>query len=259
MNRLEASKLPDAACAAFFAALAAAKRPLIYAGGGVINGGASQALREFVERIQAAGGDDADGHRRRRHHAPAVHAHARHARRGVRELRGRGLRFPDGGRRALRRSRGRQSAEIRGRRQVHRASRHRRLGDQQGQARRLEPRRADGRRAAESASTTARRKSFKRDWSEWRARCDELRSQVRHELRPRQRADSAVLRDRGDQPAHPRRGDHHHRRRPASDVGRAVFRFPQPAAVAHLRQHGHDGLRPAGRGGRAVRAALDAW
>ncbi len=48
MNRLEAGKLPDAACAAFFAALAAAKRPLIYAGGGVINGGASHALREFA-------------------------------------------------------------------------------------------------------------------------------------------------------------------------------------------------------------------
>jgi acetolactate synthase I/II/III large subunit len=47
MNRLEASKLPDSACAAFFAALTAAKRPLIYAGGGVINAGASQALREF--------------------------------------------------------------------------------------------------------------------------------------------------------------------------------------------------------------------
>jgi acetolactate synthase-1/2/3 large subunit len=47
MNRLEAAKLPDAACASFFAALAKAERPLIYAGGGVINAGASQALREF--------------------------------------------------------------------------------------------------------------------------------------------------------------------------------------------------------------------
>jgi len=47
MNRLEAAKLPESACAAFFAALGAASRPLIYAGGGVINGGAAQALREF--------------------------------------------------------------------------------------------------------------------------------------------------------------------------------------------------------------------
>jgi acetolactate synthase I/II/III large subunit len=47
MNRLEAAKLPESACADFFAALSAAKRPLIYAGGGVINGGAAQVLRQF--------------------------------------------------------------------------------------------------------------------------------------------------------------------------------------------------------------------
>jgi acetolactate synthase-1/2/3 large subunit len=48
MIRLEASRLPDAACADFFAALRAAKRPLLYAGGGVVNGNASHALRSFV-------------------------------------------------------------------------------------------------------------------------------------------------------------------------------------------------------------------
>jgi acetolactate synthase-1/2/3 large subunit len=47
MNRLEAAKLPESACADFFAALSAASRPLIYAGGGVINGSAAHALREF--------------------------------------------------------------------------------------------------------------------------------------------------------------------------------------------------------------------
>jgi acetolactate synthase-1/2/3 large subunit len=52
MNLLEAAKLPDAACAAFFAALAQAERPLIYAGGGVINAGASQALREFSREFR---------------------------------------------------------------------------------------------------------------------------------------------------------------------------------------------------------------
>ncbi len=52
MNRLEANKLPDAACASFFAALAAAKRPMIYAGGGVINAGAAHALREFARHLQ---------------------------------------------------------------------------------------------------------------------------------------------------------------------------------------------------------------
>ena len=44
MNRLEASRLPDAACADFFAALQKAERPLIYAGGGVINGSAAKPL-----------------------------------------------------------------------------------------------------------------------------------------------------------------------------------------------------------------------
>jgi acetolactate synthase-1/2/3 large subunit len=47
MNRLEAAKLPEAACADFFGALGEARRPLIYAGGGVINAGAAPALREF--------------------------------------------------------------------------------------------------------------------------------------------------------------------------------------------------------------------
>src|SRR6202790_4305514 len=52
MNRLEQSKVPEAACADFFAALGAAKRPLIYAGGGVINGNAAHALREFSKEFQ---------------------------------------------------------------------------------------------------------------------------------------------------------------------------------------------------------------
>jgi acetolactate synthase-1/2/3 large subunit len=52
MNRLEAAKLPEAACASFFAALEEAERPLIYAGGGVINAGASQALREFSRQFR---------------------------------------------------------------------------------------------------------------------------------------------------------------------------------------------------------------
>src|SRR5665213_2677433 len=52
MHRLEAAKLPAAACADFFAALGAAKRPLIYAGGGAINGSAAHALREFSAEFQ---------------------------------------------------------------------------------------------------------------------------------------------------------------------------------------------------------------
>jgi acetolactate synthase-1/2/3 large subunit len=52
MNRLEAARLPEAACAEFFAALSAAKRPLIYAGGGVINGSAAHALRQFSNEFR---------------------------------------------------------------------------------------------------------------------------------------------------------------------------------------------------------------
>jgi acetolactate synthase-1/2/3 large subunit len=52
MNRLEASKLPEAACADFFTALSAAKRPLIYAGGGVVNASAAHGLREFAKEFQ---------------------------------------------------------------------------------------------------------------------------------------------------------------------------------------------------------------
>jgi acetolactate synthase I/II/III large subunit len=52
MSRLEAAKLPEAACADFFSALGRAQRPLIYAGGGVINAGAACALREFSDALQ---------------------------------------------------------------------------------------------------------------------------------------------------------------------------------------------------------------
>ncbi len=52
MNRLEASRVPEGACADLFAALGASKRPLIYAGGGVINGSAAHALREFSKEFQ---------------------------------------------------------------------------------------------------------------------------------------------------------------------------------------------------------------
>jgi acetolactate synthase I/II/III large subunit len=52
MNRVTANKLPDAACADFFAALGEAERPLIYAGGGVINANAAMAVREFAQTLR---------------------------------------------------------------------------------------------------------------------------------------------------------------------------------------------------------------
>ena len=132
----------------FFEMLGEAQRPLIYAGGGVINGNASDALREFARGLRHSRGHHAHGHRRGRHHQPARDAHARHARRGVRELRGRRLRFPDRRRRAVRRSRRRHAGEVRAERQAHRAPRHRPRRDQQGEARAVEPRRHAARGAA---------------------------------------------------------------------------------------------------------------
>ena len=49
LRTVEQASLSDADCAAFFAALAQARRPLIYAGGGVIAADASAALRAFVD------------------------------------------------------------------------------------------------------------------------------------------------------------------------------------------------------------------
>jgi acetolactate synthase-1/2/3 large subunit len=50
-KEIEANELTDARCAEFFACLSESERPLIYAGGGVINGEASEALREFAIRF----------------------------------------------------------------------------------------------------------------------------------------------------------------------------------------------------------------
>jgi acetolactate synthase-1/2/3 large subunit len=47
-EEIEASDVDDRKCADFFELLTASERPLIYAGGGVINGEASEALREFA-------------------------------------------------------------------------------------------------------------------------------------------------------------------------------------------------------------------
>ena len=91
-----------------------AKRPLIYAGGGVVHGNAaaraaprSRGASAFRSSTTLMGIGAVDTTR------PALDADARHARRGVRELRRRRLRLPDRGRRALRRPRGRGAGEVR--------------------------------------------------------------------------------------------------------------------------------------------------
>ena len=57
----------------------------------------------------------------------------------------------------------------------------------------------------------------------------------------------------GAEQDHPRRRDRLHRRRPASDVGRAVSRLRGAAHLAHVRQHGHHGVRAARRHRGAAR------
>jgi len=52
MHQLISSELSSDKCKQFYDALSQAKRPLIYAGGGVINGEASQAMREFADAFQ---------------------------------------------------------------------------------------------------------------------------------------------------------------------------------------------------------------
>src|ERR1700694_4912121 len=64
-------------------------------------------VARVFEAISGAGRHHADGHRRRRHDPLVIDAHARHAWRGVRQLRRRRLRLLAGARRAFRRPRSR--------------------------------------------------------------------------------------------------------------------------------------------------------
>ena len=73
-------------------------------------------------------------------------------------------------------------------------------------------------------------------------------------LRARQgRRDQAAVHDRGDAPGDPGRRDRHLRRRPAPDVGGAVLRLREAAPLDQLRRPRDDGLRPAGGGRRQGR------
>ena len=246
-----AAPCATSSCEAFFELLGEAERPLIYAGGGVINGEASEELREFAGDFGHPGGDDADGHRRLRHHEPlslrmlGMHgtAFANYAVEDCDFLIAIGARFDD---------RVAGSAGVRPQREASRTSTS-----------------TPPRSARSSACTGATSACCRR-------RCAALvRARAAHGLRARLSAwhrhvaglktrhamdydrDSELIQPdyvhRGDQPPHARRGDHHHRRRPAPDVGRAVLRLPRAAAVAHLGQHGHHGLRPAGGDRRAAR------
>ena len=187
----------------FFAMLGEAQRPLIYAGGGVINGDAARrAARVRATRSASRSSTTLMGIGAFDTTQPLSHAHARHARRGVRELRGRRLRFPDRARRALRRPR---------RGQCRRSSRRARSASRTSTSTRPRSTRSSAcsgatsgllaRGAARAAPRTASARASSATRSQWHAHLAELKQTLRDELRPRQRADPAVLRDRGDQPA----------------------------------------------------------
>ena len=238
--------------------LGEAKRPLIYAGGGVIHSGGAAALREFAIELRHSGRHDADGPRRVRH----ARIRCRCACSACTARRSRTTRSTI----AISCSRSARASTIASP-AIRRSSRRTRKRIAQididaSEINKVKPVQLASRRpAAGSAARAAGVRPAQRLQARLVRLARALRrtaTRARDELRSRQHADPAVSRHRRDQQADARRGDHQHRRRPAPDVGRAVFRFPHAAPVADVRQHGHDGLRPAGRDRRAARESRQA-
>ena len=226
---VESNALTDASCQQFFSMLGESRRPLIYAGGGVVNANASGALRAFARAfkipvastLMGLGGFDTK-------HPLSLHmlgmhgtASANYAVDDCDLLIAVGARFDD-------RVAG-VPAEVRAEGEAHPALRHRPVRDPQGQEGGLAPRRlaAAGARCARGV----RPAHGLRDESRHVARRDRgTEGDLRPELRPREPARAAAVRHRDDESHHERRSDHLERRRPASDVGRAVLRLPRAAA-----------------------------
>ena len=142
--------------------------------------------------------------------APAVDAHARHARRGVRQLRGRGLRLPDRRRRALRRPGGRRAGEVRAatrgasRTWTSIAPRSTRSSARTGATSGSLP------EALRALSAHGRREQLparlQRPGTRSSRSCKRVHAMNYDRASP---LIQPLLRDRGDQPPHARRGDHH--------------------------------------------------
>ena len=88
LKALEASRLTDAECAAFFERLNASAKPLLYVGGGGDPRRGLPGAAGLCRNLRHSGRDDADGHRRAGYDGRKKPAHARHARGGLRQLRG---------------------------------------------------------------------------------------------------------------------------------------------------------------------------
>jgi acetolactate synthase-1/2/3 large subunit len=105
-----------------------------------------------------------------------------------------------------------------------------------------------------------RPRSPKADLTDWWARIDLARAQEPGLSRKRATRSCRNTRSSADCSTATRGHDtyHHHRSRPASDVGRAAFPFRGAQPLDDVGRSGHDGLWPAGRGRRADRASRTA-
>ena len=239
--------------------MAHAKRPLFYTGGGVVNSGkaASDLLRELVKLTGYPDHLDADGARRLSGRRSAMDGHARHARHAGSQHGDARLRRDDLHRRALRRPHHRPRRRLLARLEED-PRRYRSVLDQQEHPRRHADRRRLRACAGRHGAAVAHRRDPSRQEGARRlveADRQMARAQVAR-LPAVQRGDQAAIRHpaalRADQgPRHL----HHHRSRPAPDVGGAVLRLPGAEPLDDLRRARHHGLRPAGLGRRAARAS----
>ena len=234
------------------------KKPIIYAGGGIISSGAAPHLKAFAERtgipvaltLLGLGGFPSEHFLCLQMLGMHGTVYANYAINEADLLLALGVRFDD-----------RVTGKVERVRQARqdRPHRHRPVGDQQEQGRPPADRRRRESRLArpEYDAGRGRRPPAPRtgQFADWMRQIEALaRGGAAALRRPRRRHPAAVrhpaaLADpQGPRPA--RRHDRHDGRRPASDVGGAVFPLQPAAALGHQRRPRHDGLRPAVGDGR---------
>ena len=250
VRELAARRLSEAQLDSFFALLGKAKRPLIYAGGGIIHAGAASELREFsqllgipvVTTLMGIGAVDTYEDLSLRMLGMHGTAFANYAVDDSDFIITLGARFDDrvAGSPAKFAPRARAIAQF---------------DIDVAEINKVKPVQwhhvGDLKDSLRSLVARARQLTPRPDLSAWHAELAALKRDYPMDFdRNSQKIQPYYVIEEINR-HHPRRGHHFHRRGPAPDVGRAVLRFPRAAPVAHLRQHGHHGLRPAGRAGRA--------
>jgi acetolactate synthase-1/2/3 large subunit len=232
LSTVESNTLSDEQCADFFSILAESERPLIYAGGGVINGNAAEALRAFsrtfgvpgVTTLMGLGGLDTKDPLCL--HMLGMHgtAHANYAVDDCDVLIAVGARFDD------RVAGDPPNFAPKARRVLH-------FDIDPAEIHKVKH--ADWYHvgilndALEALTEYGRRTDFKADYSTWHTEVEELKTTY------------ALNYDRESDL---------NWSRAAPDVGRSVLRLPGAPPLAYLREHGHDGIRSAGRHRSAVRS-----